>query len=130
MSGDSTMVLVKPNGQKRAQQTLPPPGIRLSSAADEWPHPFFRAEILEYRPRGGDSDCRWDMHGWYGRNTNRLWIKSEGTSNTDRRRAQPNSACGEFTTAVLNFEQLEKAILFFFLEVREAHPLLLIEYAI
>ena len=56
MSGDSTMVLVKPNGQKRAQQTLPPPGIRLSSAADEWPHPFFRAEILEYRPRGGDSD--------------------------------------------------------------------------
>ena len=22
------------------------------------------------------------MHGWYGRNTNRLWIKSEGTSNT------------------------------------------------
>jgi hypothetical protein len=70
------------------------------------------------------------MHGWYGRNTNRLWIKSEGTSNTDRRRAQPNSVCGEFTTVVLNFEQLEKAILFFFLEVREAHPLLLIEYAI
>jgi hypothetical protein len=31
---------------------------------------------------------------------------------------------------VLNFEQPEKAILFFFLEVREAHPLLLIGYAI
>lgn len=63
------MVLVKPNGQKHAQQTLPPPGLRLSLDADEWPHPFFRSEILDYRLRGGDSDFRWDMDGGYGRNT-------------------------------------------------------------
>lgn len=43
---------------------------------------FFRAEVLEYRPRSDDSDFRWDMQGWYGGDFNRLWVKSEGERNT------------------------------------------------
>ena len=43
---------------------------------------FLRADVLEYRPRGDDSDFRWDVQGWYGGDFNRLWFKTEGERNT------------------------------------------------
>ncbi len=40
-------------------------------------------DILEFRPRrGGDSDFRWDIEGWYGTDKNKFWYKSEGERNT------------------------------------------------
>lgn len=40
-------------------------------------------DVLEFRPgRGGDSDFRWDIEGWYGTDYNRFWYKSEGERNT------------------------------------------------
>lgn len=56
----------------------------------EWPpavddrmrNTFVLTDILEYRPRGKDSDFRWDMEGWHGGDINKLWFKSEGERNT------------------------------------------------
>lgn len=40
-------------------------------------------DVLEFRPgRGGDSDFRWDIEGWYGTDKNRFFYKSEGERNT------------------------------------------------
>ena len=55
-----------------------------------WPDPvndrqrytFLLADLLEYRPRAGSDDFRWDVEGWYGGDYNRLWLKSEGEQNT------------------------------------------------
>ncbi len=36
-------------------------------------------DVFEFRPgRGGDSDFRWDITGWYGGDYNRFFYKSEG----------------------------------------------------
>ncbi|MDC4228254.1 MAG: copper resistance protein B (plasmid) [Candidatus Manganitrophus sp.] len=43
---------------------------------------FVLADVLEYRPRGLESDFRWDIEGWHGGDYNRLWFKSEGERNT------------------------------------------------
>jgi copper resistance protein B len=38
-------------------------------------------DLLEYRPKGDDSDVRWDIERWQGGDYNRWWFKTEGTSN-------------------------------------------------
>lgn len=43
---------------------------------------FILADVLEYRPKGTESDFRWDIEGWHGGDYNRLWFKSEGERNT------------------------------------------------
>ena len=56
----------------------------------DWPSPvddmerftFVLADVLEYRPKGTESDFRWDIEGWHGGDYNRLWFKSEGERNT------------------------------------------------
>lgn len=56
----------------------------------DWPSPvddmerftFVLADVLEYRPKGSESDFRWDIEGWHGGDYNRLWFKSEGERNT------------------------------------------------
>lgn len=74
-----------PDGEQ-SQTTLP----NLSSD-EEFPEPVADSErygstlfdILEFRPgKGGDSDFRWDITGWYGGDFNRFWFKSEGERNT------------------------------------------------
>ncbi len=50
--------------------------------ADERPHSFILADILEFSPKGSDSNFRWDTEGWYGGDFNRIWFKSEGESST------------------------------------------------
>lgn len=68
------------------RQTLPN-----LSAEKDFPEPIADNErygstlfdVLEFRPgRGGDSDFRWDIEGWYGTDYNRFWYKSEGERNT------------------------------------------------
>lgn len=64
----------------------PAPG----SPPKDWPPPvddrmrntFVLTDILEYRPKGKDSDFRWDIEGWHGGDINKLWFKSEGERNT------------------------------------------------
>lgn len=56
----------------------------------DWPSPvddmervtFILADVLEYRPKGNESDFRWDIEGWHGGDYQRLWFKSEGERNT------------------------------------------------
>ena len=56
----------------------------------DWPSPiddrqrdtFVLVDVLEYRPKGKDSDYRWDVEGWHGGDFNKLWFKSEGERNT------------------------------------------------
>lgn len=60
------------------------------SPQQDWPNPvddqerftFVRADVLEYRPGGSESDFRWDIEGWRGGDDHRLWFKSEGERNT------------------------------------------------
>ncbi|MGI8543233.1 MAG: copper resistance protein B [Aridibacter sp.] len=49
---------------------------------DERPHSFILADILEFSPKGGDSNFRWDTEGWYGGDFNRIYFKSEGETST------------------------------------------------
>lgn len=56
----------------------------------DWPSPvddmecftFVLADVLEFRPKGNESDFRWDIEGWHGGDDKRLWFKSEGERNT------------------------------------------------
>lgn len=49
---------------------------------DELPHSFILADILEFSPKGSDSNFRWDTEGWYGGDFNRIYFKSEGETST------------------------------------------------
>lgn len=49
---------------------------------DEKPHSFILADILEFSPKGRDSNIRWDTLGWYGDDYNRIWFRSEGETST------------------------------------------------
>lgn len=42
-------------------------------------------DVFEFRPgRGGDSEFRWDITGWYGGDYNRFFYKSEGEQSASR----------------------------------------------
>lgn len=56
----------------------PPPKDWPSPVDDEMKHTFVLADVLEFRPKGDESDFRWDVESWYGGDFNRLWIKTEG----------------------------------------------------
>lgn len=70
-----------------AGQTSTPENLEIPK---DWPSPvddrkrdtFVLLDVLEYRPKPGDSDYRWDVEGWRGGDFNKLWFKSEGERNT------------------------------------------------
>ena len=39
---------------------------------------WFMADRAEYRARAGGDGYLWDVQGWYGGDTDKLWLKSEG----------------------------------------------------
>lgn len=39
---------------------------------------FFQADRFEYRNQDGRDSLNWDARGWYGGDTNKLWLKTEG----------------------------------------------------
>lgn len=55
-----------------------------------WPEPvednlsfgMIIADQFEYRDNDGADTLRWDMQGWYGTDTNKLWMKFEGDDQT------------------------------------------------
>lgn len=53
-------------------QPLPPP------IKDDRAYSFTLLDLLEYRPKGRDSDVRFDVEGWYGRDYRRFVYKTEG----------------------------------------------------
>ena len=78
----------KPDSSTSGGQTRTLPNL---SAEKDFPEPVADSErygstlfdVLEFRPgRGGDSDFRWDIGGWYGGDYNRFFYKSEGERNT------------------------------------------------
>lgn len=71
-----------PGGQGNLLRIPPPPKEWPKPVEDEHPYLFFLADVLEFRPKGGDSDFLWDTEGWYGGDYNRIWFKSEGEQST------------------------------------------------
>lgn len=68
--------------QETSPKLFPPPKDFPSPVEDQHRYTFFLADILEFRPKGSDSDISWDMEGWYGGDYNRFWFKSEGEKST------------------------------------------------
>ncbi|WP_339645653.1 copper resistance protein B [uncultured Porticoccus sp.] len=72
------------------------------SAEPGWPEPIednvpfgmIIADQLEYRDNDGANTLRWDMQGWYGTDTNKLWMKLEGDDQT-------SANAGEFEVQAL-----------------------------
>ncbi len=67
-------------------------GLNPSAFAAEpgWPEPvddnlsvgMILADQFEYRDNDGADTLRWDMQGWQGTDTNKLWMKFEGNDET------------------------------------------------
>lgn len=65
--------------------------LSYGAAKADWPSPVTDSEtyglllfdLLEYQSAGRDSSLDWDVVGWRGGDTHRLWVKSEGSSKTD-----------------------------------------------
>ena len=43
---------------------------------------FFQADQFEYRNQDGKDSLKWDAQGWYGGDTDKLWLKTEGEKKT------------------------------------------------
>jgi copper resistance protein B len=72
-------------GQQQPTPNLyPPPKDWPSPVDDEMKHTFVLADVLEFRPKGDESDFRWDIEGYRGGDFNRLWFKTEGEQNATR----------------------------------------------
>jgi copper resistance protein B len=52
-----------------------------SPTADDAPYTFVLFDLFEYQRVGDVNAVRWDVLGWRGGDTHRLWIKSEGALN-------------------------------------------------
>lgn len=70
------------SGQESTQSNTAPQKSFPSPVGDLNRYTYILADLLEYRPKGNDSDFRWDVEGWHGGEYNRLWFKSEGERNT------------------------------------------------
>ena len=57
-------------------QMMPPP------IHDDKVYSYTLFDLLEYRPNGSDSDVRWDIESWRGRDFRRFFIKTEGERST------------------------------------------------
>jgi len=71
-----------PEGRNRTTPNLSPQNGWPKPVDDTHPYTFVLVDVLEYRPKGHDSDIRWDIEGWRGGDFNRVWFKSEGVRNT------------------------------------------------
>lgn len=80
-TGSSAQVPVSPKAsseqQPPAPQRFPPSGWPMP-VEDHRRHTFAVADVIDFSPRGDDSDLSWDINGWHGGDFNRLWFKSEG----------------------------------------------------
>lgn len=73
---------VKSDEPKPPIPPYPPPKDWDSPVEDQKRYFFFLADVFEYRPKGEESDFRWDLESWYGGDRNRVWFKSEGERDT------------------------------------------------
>lgn len=48
------------------------------------PYTYVLFDLLEFRPKGDESDFRWDIESWRGGDYNRLWFKTEGTQSATK----------------------------------------------
>jgi copper resistance protein B len=71
-----------PEGRKSTTPNLTPQKDWPKPVDDTHPYTFVLVDLLEYRPKGHDSDVRWDIEGWHGGGFNSVWFKSEGVRNT------------------------------------------------
>ncbi|HEY0710331.1 MAG TPA: copper resistance protein B [Polyangia bacterium] len=47
------------------------------------PELFLMSELLEYVPLAQERPLRYDLTGWFGGDTNRIWMKAEGSQSTE-----------------------------------------------
>ncbi|MDQ1470099.1 MAG: copper resistance protein, partial [Bryobacterales bacterium] len=70
------------DAQKKTSPNLSPEKDWPNPVNDEHQFTYLLLDVFEYRPKGPDSDFRWDAQGWRGGDYNRIWFKSEGQRNT------------------------------------------------
>lgn len=72
-----------PDGDRsRTLENLDPERDFPEPVADDEFYGSALADVFEYRPGRGGGDFRWDFEGWYGKDYDRLWYKSEGERDT------------------------------------------------
>ena len=71
-------------GQQTSTAPYPPPKDWPKPVDDEMRHTFVLADVLEFHPKGDESDFRWDFESWHGGDFNRLWLKTEGEQSATR----------------------------------------------
>lgn len=72
-----------PGGEMQtAPAPFPPPGDWPRPVEDEHRNLFLLADVFEFSPKGSASTSFWDIEGWYGGDSSRLWFKSEGEKST------------------------------------------------
>ena len=80
-TGSPAQAAVSPNAsggqQPPTPQRFPPNGWPMP-VEDQKRHTFAVADVIDFSPRGNESDLSWDINGWHGGDFNRLWFKSEG----------------------------------------------------
>ena len=64
-----------PTGADRAAAVRPAAG---HAAHDRRPHHYLLFDRLEAGRADGHDSAAWALHGWYGTDTDRLWLRSEG----------------------------------------------------
>lgn len=69
-------------GQEPTMPNLSPKNGRPNPVNGEQKFTYVLLDVFEYRPKGNDSDFRWDVEGWHGGDYNRFWFKTEGQRNT------------------------------------------------
>ncbi|QQS33541.1 MAG: copper resistance protein B [Acidobacteriota bacterium] len=72
----------KDEANKSPIPQYPPPKSWGKPVEDELPHSYILVDLLEFSPKRGDSNVRWDTLAWYGGDFNRIWLKSEGEIST------------------------------------------------
>lgn len=71
-----------PDGGTRTLKNPSPEQDFPEPVSDDESYGSVLVDVLEYRPGRGGGDVRWDIEGWYGKDYDRLWYKSEGERDT------------------------------------------------
>lgn len=108
-----------PASPQAAPATLPSPAeeTKLPNLDDRqhWPSPtaddanysYLLVDLLELRESKNPGVVRWDMFGWYGGDTKRVWIKTEGAQSIRRTQGSEQEAqllYGQLITPFFDFQ--------------------------
>jgi len=71
---------------------------------------FFQSDRFEYQSREGSPILLWDLQGWYGGDTDKLWLKSEGELDLDASRFEEAEVQALYSRAISPYFDLQAGI--------------------